>query len=206
MLSYVFDFLKFKKVQKEWRKRNKHNLTYVIKSGSLKIDNIVIGKGTYGGLNVFNCTDYNLSIGNYCSIAKNAVFILGVDHRTSTISTYPFKTNVLHAGEEAVSKGNIIVDDDVWIGYGATILSGVHIGQGAVIAAGAVVSRDVPAYAIVGGVPAKVLKYRFTETVRKKLMKIDYSKIDKVFVNKHIESLYDDIEEDTDLSWLPLKE
>ena len=76
MLSYIFDFLKFRKVQKEWRKRNKHNLTYVIKNGSLKIDNIEVGNGTYGGLNVFNCTDYKLSIGNYCSIAKSAVLYL----------------------------------------------------------------------------------------------------------------------------------
>lgn len=86
----------------------------------------------------------------------------------SGVSTYPFKRKLFHGGEEAVSKGDIIVGDDVWVGYGATILSGVHIGQGAVIAAGAVVNKDVPPYAIVGGIPAKVIKYRFSESVCKK--------------------------------------
>lgn len=70
---------------------------------------------------------------------------------------------------EATSKGDIVVKDDVWIGYGSIILSGVHIGQGAVIAAGSVVSHDVPPYAIVGGVPARLIKYRFSEEMTKKL-------------------------------------
>ena len=62
---------------------------------------------------------------------------------------------------EAFGKGDIIVEDDVWIGYGAVIMSGVTIKQGAVIAAGSVVVKDVPAYSIVGGAPAKIIKYRF---------------------------------------------
>lgn len=77
---------------------------------------------------------------------------------------------------ETQAKGNIIVNDDVWIGDSALILSGVEIGQGAVIAAGAVVTEDVPPYAVVGGVPAKVIKYRFRDDVIKELVKIDYAK------------------------------
>ena len=91
---------------------------------------------------------------------------------------------------EGTSKGDIIVADDVWIGYRATILSGVHIGQGAVIAAGAVVTKDVPPYAIVGGVPARVIKYRFPEEMVGELMRIDYSKLTEEMVREHIEDLY----------------
>lgn len=104
---------------------------------------------------------------------------------------------------EAVSKGDITIEDDVWIGYGATILSGVKIGQGAVIAAGAVVTRDVPPYAIAGGVPAKVIKWRFPQAIIDKLVKIDFSKLDEKMVRKHIDELYEKVDENTDLSWLP---
>ena len=85
----------------------------------------------------------------------------------------------------------VIIDDDVWIGYGAIIMSGVHIAQGAVVAAGAVVVKDVPAYAIVGGVPAKVIKYRFSpekiEMVKKQL---NYNTITKDWVRSHLLELY----------------
>ena len=69
--------------------------------------------------------------------------------------------------DEATSKGDIIVQDDVWIGYGATILSGLTIGQGAVIAAGSVVTKDVTPYSVVAGVPARVIKYHFGEVWRR---------------------------------------
>ena len=91
---------------------------------------------------------------------------------------------------EATSKGDIIIDDDVWIGYRSIILSGVHIGQGAVIAAGAVVTKDVPPYTIVGGVPAKVIKYRFTSEITDYLLTMDYSKLDQDMIERHIDALY----------------
>lgn len=91
---------------------------------------------------------------------------------------------------ETQAKGDIIVNDDVWIGDSALILSGVEIGQGAVIAAGAVVTEDVPPYAVVGGVPARVIKYRFTDEVIKELVKIDYDKVDRKFIELHEDIWY----------------
>lgn len=91
---------------------------------------------------------------------------------------------------ETQAKGNIIVNDDVWIGDSALVLSGVEIGQGAVIAAGAVVTEDVPPYAVVGGVPARVIKYRFTDDVIKELVKIDYAKVDRKFIELHEDIWY----------------
>ena len=98
-----------------------------------------------------------------------------------------------------------MVEDDAWIGYGATVLSGVRIGQGAVVAAGALVTKDVPAYAVVGGVPAKVIKYRFPEEICNRLQQVDYSKLTKEMVEAHLDELYAPVSECTDLSWLPTK-
>ena len=105
----------------------------------------------------------------------------------------------------SLSKGDIKVDDDVWIGYGATILSGVHIGQGVVVAAGSVVTRDVPPYAIVGGVPANVIKYRFSSDLIEELLMIDYSKLTKEEIKKHITDLYRPLIDKKQIAWMPKK-
>ena len=107
--------------------------------------------------------------------------------------------------QEGVSKGNIIVDDDVWIGFRSTILSGVHIGQGAIVAAGSLVTKDVPPYAIVGGVPAKVIKYRFSPEMITELLKVDYNQLTEELVKEHIEDLYRDLEDTSQLWWFPKK-
>ncbi|HBI63202.1 MAG TPA: acetyltransferase [Lachnospiraceae bacterium] len=140
-------------------------------------------------------------------MAPKVAFILSADHYTSYISTFPFKVKALGIAEtEGVSKGNIIVDDDVWIGYGSAVLSGVHIGQGAVVAAGAVVTRDVPPYAVVGGVPARVIKYRFSKDVIQELLRVDYGKLTKEMVEKHIDGLYEELKDTKQLDWMPKKE
>ena len=157
---------------------------------------VEVGKASYGDLNIISfANNAKLIIGTFVSIAQEVSFILDAEHYTNHLSTYPFKVKYLGIEkQEAFSKGNIVVEDDVWIGYRSTIMSGVHIGKGAIIAAGSLVTKDVPAYAIVGGVPAKVIKYRFDNSICNILKKIDLSKLNKVFVEQNLEALYKQIE------------
>lgn len=154
---------------------------------------VEVGRYSYGELNVVTFdSKTKLRIGSFVSIAQQVVFLLDVEHYINHLSTYPWKVKMLgESTPETFSKGDIVIDDDVWIGYGAIIMSGVHIAQGAVIAAGAVVTKDVPAYAIVGGVPAKIIKKRFTKDQLDRVVNtIDYHKITREWVEEHINDLY----------------
>ncbi len=177
--------------RRKWRKLNNHNYTYP--RNIFPIDIVNVGKYSYGPLNVrtWGAENERLIIGNFVSIAEDVLFILGGNHNMNTFSTYPFKVMVLGEKREAWSKGPIIVEDDVWIGTRAMILSGVRIGKGAVIAAGTVVTKDIPPYAIVGGNPAKIIKFRFEQDVINELMNVDLAKIDKNFISTNIDLLYD---------------
>lgn len=186
---------------KIWRNKNKHNFTTITNYDFM--DCVAVGNATYGIINIhMSSHEYKLKIGNYCSIAENVMFVVSSDHPMNLISTYPFKTMLFDNGPDAISKGDIVIDDDVWIGYGSTIMSGVHIGQGAIVAAGAVVTKDVPPYAIVGGVPAKVIKYRFAQDLIDELLKVDYSKLTKEQIEKHIGELYIEIKDKNQLNWM----
>ncbi|MEA4894929.1 MAG: CatB-related O-acetyltransferase [Oscillospiraceae bacterium] len=123
-----------------------------------------------------------LIIGRFCSIACGAKFLLtSANHTMNSLSTYPFpiffedwdldKKNVASAWD---NKGDIVVGNDVWIGYEAVVLSGVRIGDGAIIGARAVVTKEVPPFTIVGGVPAKEIKKRFDEETINKLQRIEW--------------------------------
>ena len=109
-----------------------------------------------------------LVIGRFCSIASGATFILnGGNHLTETVSSYPFA--IFGSGwEDAMparwpQRGDIVIGNDVWIGFEATLMPGVQVGDGAVIAAKSVVASDVPPYAVVGGNPARVIRFRHSE-------------------------------------------
>lgn len=196
--------LKLIQFQLKWKKEYP-DCTRIIPKCVFPKKNVIIGKHSYGELNIvsFNWKN-NLKIGNYVSIAEQVTFIVDAEHYTNHLSTYPFKAKIMDIGtNEAVSKGDIVIDDDVWIGYGATIMSGVHIGQGAVVAAGAVVTKAVPPYAIVGGVPAKVLKYRFEKEMIDELLKIDYSKLTKEMIEEHIDDLYTELKDACQIDWMP---
>ena len=181
---------------KKWRRLNRHNYT----TAKNKFDDslVSVGKKTYGALTVYTYNHINkLSIGNYCSIGPYVQFVLSADHEVNHLSTYPFKAKYGLVDMEGSSKGDIIVEDDVWFGTNSVILSGVHIGRGAVIAAGAVVNKDVPPYAIVGGVPAHVLKYRFSTEIIDALMKLDYEKLNDTDILNNIDVLYKQVDENT---------
>lgn len=172
-----------------WRKRNSHNDT--IAKNIFPVEKVSVGKYTYGPLNVscFGNPNEKLIIGNYCSIAGGGEFVLGGEHHPEYLTNYPFKIYLLPNDiDDRRTKGPIVVGDDVWIGKNVIILSGVHIGQGAVIAAGSVVAKDVPPYAIY--TTNRIIKYRFEQDIIDKLLKVDFSRLDFQFVIEHIEMFY----------------
>lgn len=116
----------------------------------------------------------NVHIGKYCAVARNVTF-QGVNHDMHKAGIQiKFYREVVGEKLERVQKGPIIVGNDVWIGTRAIILSGVSIGDGAVIGAGAVVTKDVEPYEIVAGVPARHIKWRFPEHIRNQLLEIKW--------------------------------
>ena len=164
--------------KKKWRKYNSHNDTSV--GNIFPLELAKVGKYTYGVLNIksWGTKGEGLEIGNYVSIGPNVTFALGGNHYTNTITTFPFKVKYFDEKEpEALTKGKIIVEDDVWIGMNTLILSGVKIGKGAIIGAGAVVAKDIPSYAIAVGNPCKVVKYRFSNEIQEKIKNIELDKI-----------------------------
>ena len=203
---WIVDKLKIRRLRKIWRDNNSHNSTNIVKPAFMEC--ITVGKYTYGRIDAqISSNHYKLVIGNFCSIADNVKFILGSDHKYTCLSSFPFNTRIVKDLNilDSTGKGDIIIDDDVWIGYGATILSGVHISQGAVVAAGSVITKDVPPYAIVGGVPDKVIKYRFEPDMIEELLKIDYSKLTKEDIEKHIYDLYVELTDKRQFDWMPKK-
>ncbi|MFI0478521.1 MAG: CatB-related O-acetyltransferase [Candidatus Rhabdochlamydia sp.] len=175
------------------------NLIYPIKNYNkliflknfIKASNIIVGDYSYFDdrrhgpenfeeYNVLYNYDFSkvkLTIGKFCAIAAETRFIMTGDHKLDAISTYPFP--IFGPGWEYAFnvydlpvKGDIVVGNDVWFGYDSLIMNGVTIGSGVIIAAKAVVVKDVPAYSIVAGNPAKVVKMRFDDQTIDRLLKI----------------------------------
>lgn len=164
----------------------------------------IIGDYTYGSpYVVFEHPESNLHIGKYCSIAPEVTIFLGGNHRTDWVSTYPFNSiptndfsKFKHLKGHPSTKGDVKIGNDVWIGHKSIILSGITIGDGAVIATGAVIVKDVGAYEIWGGNPAKLIKKRFSEEQIKALLKIKWWDWEDVKVKENIHLLcHDNINE-----------
>ncbi|MCC0636194.1 MULTISPECIES: CatB-related O-acetyltransferase [unclassified Clostridioides] len=123
-----------------------------------------------------------LIIGKFCSIACNVKFLMtSGNHTMKSLSTYTFPIfyeewdlDINHITDAWDNKGDIVIGNDVWIGYDAVIMPGVKIGDGAIIGTRAVVTNNVPPYSIVGGIPAKIIKKRFNDDIISKLLKIKW--------------------------------
>lgn len=138
----------------------------------------------YGGVNT------NIKIGKYTSTGINITFIVGgSEHYYKRITTCPIPATGF---PQAKTKGDIIIGNDVWIGHNVTILSGVKIGDGVVIGACAVVSKDIPPYAIAVGNPIRVIKYRFDPVTIEKLLKIAWWDRGEAFVLQNTDLLLDE--------------
>ena len=138
-----------------------------------------------------------LIIGKFCSIACGAKFIFNsANHTMKSLSTYPFplffeewdldKKDVADSWD---NKGDIVIGKDVWIGYEAVIMSGVTIGDGAIIGTRAVVTKDVPPYTIVGGIPAKQIRKRYSDETIDTLLKIQWWNWSKEKIRENIEAI-----------------
>ncbi len=138
-----------------------------------------------------------LVMGKYCSIACGAMFIFtSGNHNPDSLANFPFpiffkEWNLVPGKIQDAwdNRGDIVLGNDVWIGYHATIMQGVAIGNGAIIGARALVTKDVPPYAIVGGVPARILKYRFDKPTRTRLQQLAWWDWDPELVQKAIPAI-----------------
>jgi len=188
----------------------RHPIAGVTRTGFLKNfitrPNIVVGDYTYyddprgperfedNVLYHFEFNGDRLIIGKYCSIATEVRFIMnGGNHPTTWLTTYPFP--IFGEGWEVATptawptKGDTVVGNDVWIGYGATIMPGVTIGDGAIVATCSVVTKDVPSYTIVGGNPAQPMRRRFDDATVERLEALQWWDWDPAEVTRHVRAL-----------------
>jgi virginiamycin A acetyltransferase len=173
----------------------------------IKNPNIIVGDYTYYDdfetvenfeKNVkyhFDFVGDKLHIGKFCMIASGAEFIMnGANHLVNAVSSYPFAIfgdDWTHAmeGKTYPNKGDIVIGNDVWIGYQATILSGVTVGHGAIIGSKSVVASDVPPYSIVAGNPARIIRKRFDEETIEKLLALAWWDWDLEKITTHVAHL-----------------
>ncbi len=137
-----------------------------------------------------------LIIGKFCAIGKGIEFVMnGANHRMNSVTTYPF--NIMGGGwekctpaiEDLPIKGDTVVGNDVWIGQNVTVIPGIHIGDGAVIAADSVVTGDIPAYHIAGGNPSSVIRKRFDDALIEHLLKLRWWDWDAEKISDNLEAL-----------------
>jgi len=183
---------------------NQTRLVYL--KNIVKNPNIIVGDYTYyddfenpenferNVLYHFEFLGDKLIIGKFCSIASDVKFIMnGGNHRTDWFTNYPFP--IFGSGWESAmpdswpSKGDTLIGNDVWIGYSATIMPGIRIGDGAIIATKSVVTRDVEAYTIVGGNPAKEIRKRFDASIIQELLLIRWWEWDIEKITRNLKAI-----------------
>jgi acetyltransferase-like isoleucine patch superfamily enzyme len=158
-------------------------LVSITRGESSKI--ILTGKHTYGIYGIYTKSwgeGAHLFIGSLCSLRANLKVYLGGNHRTDWITSFPFgyihndifPSGLEHAQDHPASKGHVIIENDEWIGESTTIMSGVRVGSGSVVAANSVVTKDVKPYTIVGGNPARLIKLRFPFDIVQQLLDLQW--------------------------------
>jgi len=146
---------------------------------------------------LFDFTGDKLVIGKFCMIASDVTFIMnGANHLSEAVTSFPFSIfggdwSGAMEGKSYPFKGNTEIGNDVWIGYGATIMPGVKIGHGSIVATKSVVTKDVPPYTIVGGNPAKEIKKRFSQDKIEQLLEIAWWDWDLEKITRHVGNLTD---------------
>ena len=153
-----------------------------------------VGYGTYGvgekTVLLFR-EDDKVVIGKYCSVAYGVTIVASGEHNFRGVANYPFAAILENdVNRDTNTKGNVRIGNDVWLGANVTILSGVNIGDGAVVAAGSVVVSSVPPYAIVGGVPARVIKYRFEPEIIDGMLVVAWWNWPEEFIRKNMQLFY----------------
>ena len=158
--------------------------------------NSIIGRHTYiGDYSVIN----DSTIGSFCSIA-DFVRIGHYNHYIKHVSSHPFLNHKQYGfvkndffTDENVNetRKEVLVGNDVWLGTGVVVLRGVQIGDGAVVGANSVVTRNIPPYSIVGGIPARIMKYRFDDETIEKLLQIGWWNWEEERIKRNIQYFYD---------------
>ena len=170
------------------------------------IDNIHLwhaDRGTYfdRNVNIMSWSDqYNIHLGKYNSIGRDCNFFLHANHRADWITTSsqlfgpvtPEIADMHMKMGHPTCKGDIIIENDVWIGAKSTIMSGIKISNGSIIAAGSIVTKDVPPYAIVAGNPGRIVKFRFNENQIDKLLKISWWNWDEDKIKNEAMNMWSD--------------
>jgi acetyltransferase-like isoleucine patch superfamily enzyme len=199
------------KVYHHWKLSNKFKSKRAIRGFGASIKDSDLGYDVFIGANsrisnssvgdhsYFNTHTIvsDAKIGKYCSFGADVKIGIG-SHPTNMVSTHPcfyadnkgFKTfaDKMYYNEE---RGNIHIGNDVWIGSNVSILNNVNIGNGAIVAMGSIVTKNVPDYAIVAGIPAKIIKYRFSDNTIKSLLKIKWWDLDEKFIQNEFKHFHD---------------
>lgn len=195
-----FNWISFQIKSVQWRLNNKNNYTSLGKNIS-DLNKIKVGKYSYGSINAqsFENPNEKLLIGNFVSIASNVCFILGGNHQIDTFTTFPLKTifDELNPLQDATTRGEIVIEDEVWIGTNVIVMSGVTIGKGAIVAAGSVVTKNVAPFSIVGGNPAKFIKWRIPEELIASRMNVNLIDFNIDFIKQNMDTFYKKIDQQT---------